>query len=100
MSKKTMTLVGLAVAAYFLFFRKPAMAAPAPSAAPPPPTDGTGLPSWVNPIAAATAEMVKLASGTASESKAIEGMAPATLTGHVASLGGYGDLGGSFYGTH
>lgn len=38
--------------------------------------------------------------GLAGESRAIEGMAPASLAGHMASLGAYGDLGGTFYGSY
>lgn len=36
----------------------------------------------------------------ASELKGIDGMAPASLNGHMESLGAFNGLGGSFYGSH
>ena len=94
MTKKTMTLVGLAAVAYFLFMRKGnASAAPRPAPAAQP-----GGSSLIDLGSKAAEDLLKFGTGLAKEKLGMEGMAPATLNGHMASLGAFGDLGGSFYG--
>jgi hypothetical protein len=101
--KNPLLLVGLAAAAYFLFFKKSAPAA-APGA-----TSGGAMNAASGGGAAAgvidagtklLTEGIKWGSGVAKENLGSDGgMGPNTLNGMVASVGGLGDLGGSFYGS-
>jgi len=102
--KNPLLLVGLAAVAYFLFFKK---SAPAASSAVTSSNGGGGTASGggaaTGVIDAGTkllTEGIKWGSGVAKENLGSDGgMGPNTLNGMVASVGGLGDLGGSFYGS-
>lgn len=104
LGKNPLLLVALAAAAYFLFFKKGAAAAGPTTAG----GGGGAAASGGSPegavIDAGTkllTEGIKWGSGIAKESLAGDGgMGPNTLNGMVASVGGLGDLGGSFYGSY
>ena len=95
--KSPLVLAGLALAAYFLFFKKSGPAAPAPA----PAIEQGGqssAQSAIDAAAAAASELLKFGAGQAKENLGSYGATPGSLNGMVASVGGFGDLGGSFYG--
>ncbi len=97
MNKKTLMILAALAAAYFVFSKKGATAAPAPAAAP---AAGSALPGWAAPAASVANDLLKLGTSITSELKGMDGMIPSSLEGHMASLGAYGELGGTFYGSY
>ena len=93
-------LLALAAIGYFLLKPKaPGPGAPAPRPVAPPPQK-TAMqkciddPSLANCASATTGFFDSLAK----EVTGMDGMIPPTLDGHMASLGAYNGLGGTFYG--
>jgi hypothetical protein len=96
--KNPVFLLALAAGAWFLF-RKGSSASAAPSSGTQPSDtqpDSSG--KLIDAGVKFGSEVLEFGAGKAKEALGIEGMSPASLNGVVASLGGMGDLGGSFYG--
>jgi hypothetical protein len=92
-------LIGLAAVAYF-FFSKKGAAATASATTPPLSSPAGGGGDLIDLGVKAGGELLKFGGAVAKEVTGTDGMAPSSLNGHVASLGGYGELGGTFYGSH
>ena len=109
LTKKPMLLLALAAGAYYLFLKPKTTTASSTPLGPGSSASGviaqdvtaganaaTGL---INAVSNATSGTNGFGfGGLPSELRGIDGMAPASLSGHMASLGAYGDLGGNFYG--
>lgn len=103
-------MIALGLGALYLWSKKAAPAASGgaamPASAAPPSTLAQCLQTQDAQACAklgfSAADSVLNAAGDAiaSELKGIDGMAPASLNGHMESLGAFNGLGGSFYGSH
>ena len=107
MNKKSLLFVALGLGALYLFTKgKAVQPGVAPSSAAPAgqtgaaPSSSSSFPGWVDPAKKIASGALDLFAGAiAKEAQGIDGMVPGGgLQGHMASLGAYGELGGSFYG--